>query len=113
MTPMGFRSYVAKTTEQLEHALGAMEARGVELRADKVVGDGPEGRASSQREVQRVREEVSLCSSLFYKERGGTLGETKEVWDIGVFPSTGIFARWRRKIMTITENLAVQKKRLV
>lgn len=52
------RSYVAKTTEQLEHALAATQAAGVELRAVEVVGEGSEGSAASQREVERVRSEV-------------------------------------------------------
>lgn len=52
------RSYVAKTTEQLEHALAAIHATGVELRAAEVVGEGSEGSAASEREVERVRSEV-------------------------------------------------------
>ena len=54
------RSYVAKTTEQLEHALATMDATGVELRAVEVVGDGMEGSAAFDREVERVRSEVGL-----------------------------------------------------
>lgn len=52
------RSYVAKTTEQLEHALGCMDAAGVELRAEEVVGEGSAGAAAFDREVDRVRAEV-------------------------------------------------------
>ena len=54
------RSYVAKTTEQLEYALATMDATGVELRAVEVVGDGIEGSAAFDREVERVRSEVGL-----------------------------------------------------
>lgn len=50
---------MAKTTEQLEHALAATRATGVELRAVEVVGEGSEGSAASEREVERVRTEVS------------------------------------------------------
>lgn len=50
---------MAKTTEQLEHALDAIDAIGVELRAAEVVGEGQEGTAASHREVERVRTEVS------------------------------------------------------
>lgn len=58
ITIFGCRSYVAKTTEQLEHALAAMDALGVELRAADVVGVGSVGAAMFDREVERVREEV-------------------------------------------------------
>lgn len=62
---------MAKTTEQLEHALAATHATGVELRAAEVVGEGLKGSAASEREVERVRSEVNtavfwkLFSSLF------------------------------------------------
>ncbi len=51
---------MAKTTEQLEHALETMDARGVELRAVEVVGAGSEGSAAFDREVERVRAEVGM-----------------------------------------------------
>lgn len=50
---------MAKTTEQLEHALAATHATGVELRAVEVVGEGSEGSAASASEVERVRSEVT------------------------------------------------------
>ena len=56
-------SYVAKTTEQLEHALDAMDAHGVELRATEVVGGGNEGAAKFDREVERVHAEVNMVDS--------------------------------------------------
>lgn len=49
---------MAKTTEQLEHALGSMDVKGVELRAVEVVGEGSEGSEARDREVERVRAEV-------------------------------------------------------
>ncbi|CAM9600896.1 unnamed protein product, partial [Ectocarpus sp. 12 AP-2014] len=68
-------SYVAKTTEQLQHSLEAMDAEGVELRAAEVVGEGQEGIAASRQEVERVRAEVSLLLSrgtdvILYTSRG-------------------------------------------
>eukprot|EP00903_Cladosiphon_okamuranus_P010731 g10143.t1 len=68
-------SYVAKTTGQLEHALAATNATGVELRAVEVVGEGSEGVAASEREVERVRSEVSRLLSrgldvILYTSRG-------------------------------------------
>lgn len=63
------RSYVAKTTEQLKHALASMDATGVELRAVEVVGNGSEGSAAFDREVERVRAKVGMhplsCFSAF------------------------------------------------
>lgn len=56
------RSYVAKTTEQLKHALGAMDVAGVELRAVEVVGEGSDGSKAFSREVERVRTEVGARS---------------------------------------------------
>lgn len=55
------RSYVAKTTEQLKHALSCMDAVGVELRAAEVVGEGDAGKAAFEREVDRVRAEVQCA----------------------------------------------------
>lgn len=55
---------MAKTTEQLEHALTATQATGVELRAAEVVGEGSEGSAASEREVERVRSEVRTREAL-------------------------------------------------
>lgn len=57
MHPYG-SSYVAKTTEQLEHALDAMDAHGVELRAAELVKGGSEGAGKFDREVERVHAEV-------------------------------------------------------
>lgn len=54
-----FRSYVAKTTEQLEYALAHADVVGVEMKASYVVGGGIEGKASFDREVERVSAEVS------------------------------------------------------
>lgn len=51
---------MAKTTEQLEHALDAMDAHGVELLATEVVGGGSEGAAKFDREVERVHAEVNI-----------------------------------------------------
>ena len=56
---IGGRSYVAKTTDQLKHALAVIESTGVELKAAEVVGDGDDGRAAFDLEVQRVRAEAS------------------------------------------------------
>lgn len=61
------RSYVAKTTEQLEHALETVHATAVELRAVEVVGEGSEGSAASQREVERVRAEVWKRHEVMFK----------------------------------------------
>lgn len=55
------RSYVAKTTEQLEHALSCMDAAGVELHAAEVVGEGGAGKAAFEREVNRVRAQVQYA----------------------------------------------------
>lgn len=52
-----------KTTEQLEHALDAMDAHGVELRAAEVVGGGSEGAEKFDREVERVHAEVKRVDS--------------------------------------------------
>lgn len=50
---------MAKTTKQLEHALEAMDAEGIELRAAEVVGEGEEGAAAFHLEVERVQAEAS------------------------------------------------------
>lgn len=50
---------MAKTTEQLEHALAHAEVVGVEMRAAEVVGEGVEGRTAFDREVERVSAEAS------------------------------------------------------
>lgn len=58
------RSYVAKTTEQLEHALLNTDTVGVELRAAELVARGEQGGAAFNREVDRVRTKASstlLC----------------------------------------------------
>lgn len=59
------RSYVAKTTKQLEHALAVTESTGVELRVAEVVGEGNAGKAASDREVQRVRDKASWRAAKF------------------------------------------------
>lgn len=50
---------MAKTTEQLEYALAHADVVGVEMKASYVVGGGIEGKASFDREVERVSAEVS------------------------------------------------------
>lgn len=74
---------MAKTTEQLEHALANTQATGVELRAVEVVGEGSAGSAASQREVERVRSEVSTRRG----KREGEFGNTVFSWYFGIlFP---------------------------
>jgi len=60
------RSYVAKTTKQLEHALAVTNSTGVELRAAEVVGEGAVGKVAFDREVQRVRDEASVSCVIIY-----------------------------------------------
>lgn len=50
---------MAKSTEQLEYALATIDAAGVELRAEKLIGEGTHGTAAFDREVARVRARVS------------------------------------------------------
>lgn len=57
---MRSRSYVAKTTEQLNHALATTDAVGVELQASELVGEGTSGRAAFDREVERARARVRV-----------------------------------------------------
>ena len=54
---------MTKTTEQLEHALDAMDAHGVELRATEVVAGGSGGAEKFDREVERVHTEVKTVDS--------------------------------------------------
>lgn len=94
---------MAKTTEQLEHALCAMDVKGVELRAVEVVGEGSEGSIALDREVQRVRTEVRVkslstqssvtCSAFFSCPCGFWLGALalKFPWLVVVHDSVGMF----------------------
>ena len=58
--PTDGRSYVAKTTKQLEHALAVTDSTGVELLAAEVVEEGVVGKAAFDREVKRIRDKASV-----------------------------------------------------